>query len=65
MSAEPQATPRAQGKIERRHQTLKNRILLENRYLPRALDGAVGEFVDHYCRRRFHESIGDVAPAGA
>ena len=27
--------PRTQGKIERWHQTLKNRILLENYFLPR------------------------------
>jgi putative transposase len=29
--------PQTQGKIERWHQTLKNRILLENYYLPGAL----------------------------
>ena len=27
-----------QGKIERWHQTLKNRVLLENNYLPGAFD---------------------------
>ena len=40
--------PQTQGKIERWHQTLKNRILLENHYLPGALEAAVGDFVDHY-----------------
>lgn len=35
------------GKIERWHQTLKNRILLEIHYLPGALEAAVGEFVEH------------------
>ena len=32
--------PQTQGKIERWHQTLKNRILLENYYLPGDLEGA-------------------------
>jgi len=30
--------PQTQGKIERWHQTLKNRILLENYYLPGDLE---------------------------
>jgi transposase InsO family protein len=33
------AHPQTQGKIERWHQTMKNRILLENYYLPGALEG--------------------------
>lgn len=57
--------PQTQGKIERWHQTLKNRILLENHYLPGALEAAVGKFVDHYNHRRCHESIGNVTPADA
>src|SRR6056297_1344422 len=40
--------PQTQGKIERWHQTLKNRILLENYYLPGDLRQQVGAFVDHY-----------------
>jgi putative transposase len=36
------------GKIERWHQTLKNRILLEHYYLPGDLDAQVGAFVEHY-----------------
>ena len=55
--------PQTQGKIERWHQTLKNRILLENHYLPGALEAAVREFVDHYNHRRVHESLGNVTPA--
>lgn len=41
--------PQTQGKIERWHQTLKNRILLENYYLPGALEEAIRAFVGHYC----------------
>ena len=55
--------PQTQGKIERWHQTLKNRILLENHYLPGALEAAVDDFVDDYNHRRVHESLGNVTPA--
>ena len=55
--------PQTQGKIERWHQTLKNRILLENYYLPGALETAVSAFVEHYNHRRYHESLSNVTPA--
>ena len=55
--------PQTQGKIERWHQTLKNRILLENYYLPGALEQAVEVFVEHYNHRRYHESLGNLTPA--
>jgi transposase InsO family protein len=45
------------GKIERWHQTLKNRILLENYYLHGELEAQVAAFVDHYNHRRAHESL--------
>jgi putative transposase len=44
--------PQTQGKIERWHQTLKNRILLENYYLPGDLEASIGRFVDHYNHQR-------------
>jgi transposase InsO family protein len=55
--------PMTQGKIERWHQTLKNRILLENYYLPGDLEGRIGAFVDHYNHRRYHESLNNLTPA--
>jgi putative transposase len=55
--------PQTQGKIERWHQTLKNRILLENYYLPGALEAQLTSFVDHYNHRRYHESIENLTPA--
>ena len=55
--------PQTQGKIERWHQTLKNRVLLENYYLPGDLEGQIGAFVDHYNNHRYHESLGNVTPA--
>ncbi len=54
--------PQTQGKIERWHQTLKNRILLENYYMPDDLEKQVGQFVDHYNNRRYHESLNNVTP---
>ena len=47
--------PQTQGKIERWHQTLKNRILLENYYLPGDLENQISAFVDHYNNQRYHE----------
>ena len=55
--------PQTQGKIERWHQTLKNRILLENYYLPGDLEAQVDAFVEHYNHRRYHESLGNLTPA--
>jgi putative transposase len=39
--------PQTQSKIERWHQTLKNRILLENHFLPGDLEAQIEAFVDH------------------
>ena len=55
--------PMTQGKIERWHQTLKNRILLENYYLPGDLDAEIGAFVADYNHLRYHESLGNLTPA--
>ena len=52
-----------QGKIERWHQTLKNRILLENYYLPGDLEAQIDAFVAYYNHRRYHESIDNLTPA--
>ena len=55
--------PQTQGKIERWHQTLKNRILLENYYLPDDLRQQIDAFVDHYNHNRYHESLQNLTPA--
>ncbi len=55
--------PQTQGKIERWHQTLKNRILLENYYLPGQLEAQIDAFVEHYNHRRYHESLNNLTPA--
>ena len=55
--------PQTQGKIERWHRTLKNRILLENHHLPGELEAQVEAFVEHYNHRRVHESLDNLTPA--
>jgi transposase InsO family protein len=55
--------PQTQGKIERWHQTMKNRVLLENYFLPGDLERQIGAFVDHYNNRRYHESLANLTPA--
>ena len=55
--------PQTQGKIERWHQTLKNRILLEHYFLPGDLEKQIERFVDHYNHRRYHESPDNLTPA--
>ena len=52
-----------QGKIERYHRSLKNRILLEHYYLPGQLEARLAEFVGFYNNRRYHESLGNLTPA--
>ena len=55
--------PQTQGKIERWHRTLKNRILLGNHRLPGELEARVGAFIEHYNHRRAHESLENLTPA--
>ncbi|MDG2057103.1 MAG: IS3 family transposase [Tateyamaria sp.] len=55
--------PQTQGKIERWHQTMKNRVLLENYYLPGDLERQIEAFVDYYNNQRYHESLSNVTPA--
>lgn len=55
--------PMTPGTIERWHQTLKNRILLENYFLPGDLEAQLATFVDYYNNHRSHESIDNLTPA--
>jgi transposase InsO family protein len=55
--------PQTQGKIERWHQTRKNRIMLVNYYFPADLEALINAFVDHYNHQRYHESINNLTPA--
>jgi len=42
---------------------LKNRILLENYYLPGDLEAQIANFIGHYNHRRYHESLKNLTPA--
>ena len=44
--------PQTQGKIKRWHQTLKNRMLLENYFPPGGLERRIEAFFEHYNHRR-------------
>ena len=55
--------PQTQGKIERWHQTMKNRVLSENYFLPGDLERPVGAFVKHDNNHRYHESLSNLTPA--
>ena len=55
--------PQTQGKIERYHRSMKNRINLHNYYSPSELELAIGEWVDHYNNCRYHESLQNLTPA--
>ena len=55
--------PQTQGKSERWHPALNNRVLLENDYLPGDLEAGVGAFAaydNHHC---YHESLANLTPA--
>jgi putative transposase len=49
--------PQIQSKIERRRQTLKNRILMENYYLPGDLEAQIGHFTKNYNHYQYHKSL--------
>src|SRR5258705_11111398 len=55
--------PQTQGKIERWHQTLKNRIRLENYYLPGDLEASIGRVVDFYNNQSFNNALKKLTPA--
>jgi len=54
--------PMTQGKIERWHRTMKDRILLEHYYLPSELESRIEAFINHYNTRRYHESLNNLTP---
>ncbi len=54
--------PMTQGEIERWHRTLKDRILLNNYYLPEELERQIDAFVNHYNTCRYHESLNNLTP---
>ena len=53
--------PKARSSAGTKH--FKNRILLENYYLPGDLEAQIARFVEHYNHRRYHESLQNLTPA--
>lgn len=52
----------ANGKTERFHETLKARLNLLVYTSVEQLQTALGEFIEFYNQRRYHEGIGNVTP---
>jgi putative transposase len=42
---------------------MKNIVKLENYYFPDVLPANLGEFIDYYNNKRYHEALGNVTPA--
>jgi putative transposase len=55
--------PQTQGKIERYHRSLKNILLLDNYYSPSELEAKIGQWVEYYNNRRYHETLGNITPS--
>jgi len=55
--------PQTQGKIERWHQTFKNRNLLETDFLPGDLKRQIESLAEYCNHQRYHESLKNVTSA--
>jgi transposase InsO family protein len=55
--------PQTQGKIERYHQTMKNRLLINIYHSPAELKQAIEKWVKYYNEERPHESLGNITPS--
>jgi transposase InsO family protein len=56
--------PQTQGKIERWHQTLKNRVLLESYFRPGDLERQIEAFIEHYSHPRARSTRPGMADHG-
>jgi len=54
--------PQTNGKIERYHRSLKERVLLVTHRYPWELTTEIGVYIGYYNSERYHESLGNVTP---
>jgi len=54
--------PQTNGKIERYHRSLKEKVLLNVQDAPQKLKAEIGKYITHHNKRRYHEALGNVSP---
>lgn len=54
--------PQTNGKIERYHRSMKEKVLLNVHDAPEKLKAEIGRYITHHNKRRYHEALGNVSP---